>query len=145
MAVGIFKPSGHLPSLELETCREATPNSILSKLFKTSTTLWFDFFFFFCGEEFIQQDNELKHTWKLWQIYLKTKKGSWVSWTVSTVLYSHMTASPLNIYGVTWRLRKPSTVWHHILDYCQILLGKHESSVFAQTCGVSASSSACCH
>lgn len=35
---------------------------------------------------------------------------SWLSWTF---LHSHMTSTPLNLYGGTWRLRKEGVLWHH--------------------------------
>lgn len=43
----------------------------------------------------LQQDNEPKHTSKLWHNYLKTKE----SWRSRTVLYSHLNSAPFNIYG----------------------------------------------
>lgn len=99
MVVGIFKPSGLLPTLELETCREATPNSILQRHPPPSGLI---FFFFFCGEEFTQQDNELKtHLKTLTDLLEDQRRASGPGCHGLSVLYSHMTASPLNIYGVT--------------------------------------------
>lgn len=107
MEWGIFRSESVLPTPELDTCTELT-----TLWPRWSSTPFFRDMLHSLVCIFVEKGSYQRMTSKTPQSFARTTSKSRIM-LCHGLSCSHLTLTPLNIYGSTWRLKKPSVLGRH--------------------------------